>query len=161
MHNQPHHNRLQELIDWIEQTPNTERFEFSQPVRSVKEAIDASGFSKSEFIKSICLKHKKEDVFVVAIIPASSKVDKKLLLEGVNAKKWNMATSEEILKYTGFPAGGVPPIFLGDMIIKYVDPRVLKKEYVVGGGGTQQSLIRIPAQLIQNFGIVEKIVSFG
>lgn len=153
--------KLEELISFVESSESVVRFQFDSPVHSVQEAIDVSGFEKSEFIKSICMKHKKEDIFIVAIIPGSSKVDKKMLVDGINPKKWVMATPDQILTYTGFPVGGVPPVCLPENILKFVDPRVILKEFVVGGGGTRESLLRLPSKLIAEDGAEKRVISFG
>ena len=151
------------LMQWFEnhKSAGAERFEYDQPVRSVHEAIDVSGLKKADFIKSICLKHKKEDTFVIAIILAGSKVNKKMIREGVSPKKWAMATPEQIFNTIGFPAGGVPPVCLPIDLDVYVDPRVLKRDFVVGGGGTQASLMKLPPHLILESGAEERIISIG
>lgn len=151
------------LLQWIDghKSKGVERYEYEQPVRSVHEAVEVSGLKKGDFIKSICLKHKKEDTIVIAIILAGSKVNKKMIREGVSPKKWAMATPDQIFNAIGYPAGGVPPVCLPDDIIVYVDPRVLKREYVVGGGGTQSSLMTLPPQLILESGAEERIISIG
>ncbi|MFV2014244.1 MAG: aminoacyl-tRNA deacylase, partial [Candidatus Heimdallarchaeota archaeon] len=125
---EPLADKYQLLLKWIDdhKSEGVERYEYDQPVRSVAEAIDISGFKKGDFIKSICLKHKKEDTIVIAIILAGSKVNKKMIREGVSPKKWSMPTPEQIFNAIGFPAGGVPPVCLPNDIIVYVDPRVLK-----------------------------------
>lgn len=151
------------LLQWINdhKSEGVERYEYEQPVRSVHEAVEVSGLMKADFIKSICLKHKKEDIIVIAIILAGSKVNKKMIHEGVSPKKWAMATPEQISKTIGFPAGGVPPVCLPKDISVYVDPRVLKREFVVGGGGTQSALMKLPPHLIIESGAEERIISIG
>ncbi|MHA2031197.1 MAG: aminoacyl-tRNA deacylase [Candidatus Kariarchaeaceae archaeon] len=160
---EPHEDKFGQLQLWLKehQSEGVERYEYDQPVRSVTEAIEASGLTKGDFIKSICLKHKKEDIFIIAIILAGSKVDKKKLKEGVGPKKWTMASPQQIYNAIGFPAGGVPPVCLPENLNVYVDPRVLTREYVVGGGGTQSSLMKLPPKLIKESGAVEKIISVG
>ena len=151
------------LLQWLEnhKSEGAERFEYDEPVRSVHEAINVSGLKKGDFIKSICLQHKKDNTFVIAIILAGSKVNKKMIREGVNPKKWSMATPEQIFNTIGFPPGGVPPVCLPIELDVYVDPRVLKREFVVGGGGTQSSLMKLPPHLVLEAGAEERIISIG
>lgn len=155
-------DKLKNLIDYcLENDENITRMEYTKPVRSVSEAISVSGVEKSDFIKTVILRHKSERNFVIAIILGGSKVDKKALQEGVRPKRWRLATHEEVLEVTGFPVGGVPPICLGNKAELYVDPRVMKKEWVVGGGGTSDSLVKLRPNLIVRQGAKIKIISFG
>jgi prolyl-tRNA editing enzyme YbaK/EbsC (Cys-tRNA(Pro) deacylase) len=52
-----------------------------------------------------------------------------------------LANAEEILKGTGYPAGGVPSF--GYDAIFLVDPRITELTYVYTGGGSPNSLIKI------------------
>jgi prolyl-tRNA editing enzyme YbaK/EbsC (Cys-tRNA(Pro) deacylase) len=138
-----------------------ERMVFDQPVRSVQQAVEVSGYPKSNFIKTVLLRHKSEGNYICTVITGGSKVDKKVLQDGVNPKRWGLATPEEVLEVTGFPVGGVPQVCLGSVVKIYVDPRVLTREYVIGGGGTANSLLKLNPELIKENGAVEKVVSFG
>ena len=107
------------------------------------------------------MKHRSDGNFVIAIILSGSRVDKKRLQEGVAPKRWIMATPTEILNLIGFPAGGVPPVCLPNDLSVYVDPRVLTREFVIGGGGSQSSLIKLPPRFILDSGAKERIISVG
>ncbi len=159
----PEPKKMAEFKNWIESHSNdgVELYQYNEPVRSVAEAVEVSGLEKSQFIKSICLKHKSEGNFVIAIILAGSRVDKKKLQEGVAPKRWAMATPDEILDLIGFPAGGVPPVCLPDDLPVYIDPRVLTRFFVVGGGGTKSSLLKLPSKLILESGAEKRIISIG
>ncbi|MHA2250373.1 MAG: aminoacyl-tRNA deacylase [Candidatus Kariarchaeaceae archaeon] len=142
-----------------------DRMEYDEPVRSVLEAVEVSGYPKSKFIKTVLLRHKSEGNYVIAIIIGGTKVDKKALQEGVNPKRWRMADPDEVLEVTGFPVGGVPPICLSHSLEYttkiYVDPRVLQRDFVIGGGGTQNSLLKLDPKFIVIQGAEVKVVSFG
>lgn len=155
--------KMAEFTKWIDKNKKNgvELFQYNRPVRSVAEAVEVSGFKKSQFIKSICMKHRSEGNFVIAIILSGSRVDKKSLQQGVAPKRWIMATPEEILDLIGFPAGGVPPVCLPHDLTVYVDPRVLTREFVIGGGGSQSSLIKLPPNFIIDSGAINKIISIG
>ncbi len=68
-----------------------------------------------------------------------------------------MATPEEILAKTGYPCGGTPPF--GYQATFLIDPRVMEKEIVYTGGGSESSLIKIATQgLVQaNQGLTVRI----
>jgi len=44
-----------------------------------------------------------------------------------------LATPEEVKQITGFEVGAMPPV--GVKVKTIVDPKVLKNEFVIGGGG--------------------------
>ena len=149
------------LSDWLEETYDIEMLKFSDQVMSVQDAVRVSGYPRNEFVKTIVLIHKDDGTIVTATITAGSRVDKVKLMDGVNGKRWRMATPEEVLENTGYPVGGVPPIGLPSGLTRYVDPRVLKKKYIIGGGGTTLSLIRFNPNLIVQDGVEIKIISKG
>ena len=145
----------------IKNYPDIELLKFDKPVKSVMEAVAVSNIEKKHFIKTIIMKNKDDGQLIALILLAGSKVDKKVIRDGVGPKRWTFATAEEIIQNIGYPAGGVPPIFLPADLIKYVDPRVLNRDLVVGGGGTIDSLIKLPPRYIEEMGAVKKILSFG
>lgn len=152
---------MEYLRKWIASKRDVVLYEFDSPVKSVEQAVKVSGKPRSDIIKTIILKHRDEEIYVACIITASARVDKKAIQKGVGGKRWRMATTEEIKRILGFPVGGVPPICLGEKVVRYVDPRVLEKDFVIGGGGTTNSLIGLPPHYISDDGATSKVISFG
>ncbi|MBC7115397.1 MAG: aminoacyl-tRNA deacylase [Archaeoglobi archaeon] len=120
---------------------------------TVNEAAEELGCSKRQIIKSIVL--VAEDEAVIAIVDGTSSVDLKRVEELVG-KKVRVAVREEVLRLTGFPAGGVPPI--GHDCKVFVDERVLKNEMVYGGGGDEKHLLLVfPSDIVRDGAIITKI----
>ncbi len=63
-------------------------------------------------------------------------------------KRVRLATRDEVIKYTGYPVGGVPPIGIRPGTEVFVDRRVLTKKIAFAGGGSERHLLRFePVQL--------------
>ena len=60
---------------------------------------------------------------------------------------WLMATPDEMLERTGYPCGGTPPF--GFEATFLIDPRVLEREIVYAGGGSESALIRLSPREMQ------------
>lgn len=155
-------DRSQILLNWIEENRDlVELLVFDEPVKTVIEAVEVSKIEKKYFIKTIIMKNKNDAELVALIVPAGTKVDKRSIREGTGPKRWTFASHEDIQDQFGFPAGGVPPVCLPEELKVYVDPRVLRNEFVVGGGGRITTLLRLPPHLITQDGAIEKIISYG
>ncbi|MEK6841291.1 MAG: YbaK/EbsC family protein [Nanoarchaeota archaeon] len=76
---------------------------------------------------------------VIAIIPAEARVNKDKLRKVSNSKV-KIASAEQVLKLTSYPAGGVPPF--GFKARFYLDKSLLNKNNVYAGGGSIRTLIK-------------------
>lgn len=67
------------------------------------------------------------------------------------------ATENEILEKTGYPCGGVPSF--GYKATFIIDPKVMEKEFVYTGGGSEYSLVRITSRELKeiNNGLVFRV----
>ena len=65
-----------------------------------------------------------------------SRVAKTLSREGLR-----LATPEEILEKTGYPCGGTPSFGYQAMFL--IDSKVMERELVFTGGGSETSLVKI------------------
>ena len=119
---------------------------------TVAEAAKALGCSKREIIKSIVLVAGNEAV--IAIVDGTSSVDLRKVEELVG-KEVRIAEREEVLRFTGFPAGGVPPV--GHGCKAFIDERVLNSERVYGGGGDEKHLLSISPAEIAREAVVARI----
>jgi prolyl-tRNA editing enzyme YbaK/EbsC (Cys-tRNA(Pro) deacylase) len=80
--------------------------EFSEPVKTVEQA--GRKVQVEKIAKSIVMVDSAGDS-LLAIVPAKSKVSHKKLKRILAVKDVRLATPEEVLTHSGFPAGGVPP----------------------------------------------------
>ena len=107
-------------------------------------------------VKNICLVDSDGNL-VVAIVKGEDRVSTTRVGKAIGKDKPRTATPEEILERTGYPCGGTPSF--GYEAVFLVDERVMEKEWVLSGGGSENSLLRIaPRELLRaNGGRVEKI----
>jgi len=76
---------------------------------------------------------------VIGIVPANSRVNKDKLRKISNSKV-KIASGEQVLILTSYPAGGVPPF--GFKARFYMDKGLKNKDIVYAGGGSQRTLIK-------------------
>ena len=76
---------------------------------------------------------------VIGIVPANSRVNKDKLRKISNSKV-KIASGEQVLILTSYPAGGVPPF--GFKARFYLDKSLKNKDIVYAGGGSQRTLIK-------------------
>lgn len=114
---------------------------------TVPAAAEALGCSPEQIIKSLLFLVKRNDDREPALVIAAgtARVDYRALAEtlGVGRKEVRMASFDEVLQVTGYPAGGVPPFGHRDRLPTYVDETVLENETVFGGGGDDQTMLKI------------------
>lgn len=119
--------------------------EFGEPVRTVEQA--ARKVSVEKIAKSIVMVDSNGDS-LLAIIPAQSKVSHNKIKFILGVKDVRLASPEEVLKHSGYPAGGVSPFNNISRVL--LDPHVLKSETVIVGGGDIDRLIEIRTKDIVN-----------
>jgi len=76
---------------------------------------------------------------VIGIVPANSRVNKDKL-RSFSKSRIKIASAEQVLILTSYPAGGVPPFgFKGRF---YLDYSLKNKDIVYAGGGSERTLIK-------------------
>ena len=119
---------------------SAEHLSFKQSCHSVEEAAQSANASKEDFVKNICLINSDGDL-IVAIIKGEDKVDISKIEKKYNTKKLRFATKQEILDKTGYPCGGTPSF--GSKAKFLIDSKVMEKDTVYSGGGSENSLVKI------------------
>ena len=105
--------------------------------KTTEDAEIALGIDSSNIIKTLILYDSKNLMYVGAIILGDCKLDVKKLIAISGAKKLSFASDTQISELTGFQIGGVPPLAIRDCGKRYIDNRVLKREFVIGAGGNE------------------------
>ncbi len=123
-----------------------EHFVFEQSCHSVAEAAKAVNVDTRDFVKNICIIDSQGDI-IVAIVKGEDKVDLNKITDLLKIQKPRMATANEILEKTKYPCGGTPSF--GYKAIFLIDERVMDKEFVYSGGGSENSLIKISVKELQ------------
>jgi len=122
-----------------------EILELGVPVKTVKQASRATGAAPSQIIKSMLLISESEGA-ILAIVDGESRVDLEKL--GRRFGRTRLASPREVKRLTGYEVGELPPI--GVPVKTIVDPKVLEKSYVIGGGGAIDRLIKIdPKKIVE------------
>lgn len=133
-----------------------EHLVFTESCHSVEEAARAAKADPTDFVKNICLVDS-EGRLIVTIVKGEDRVSTTKVGGVLGTQKPRPATIDEVLQKTGYPAGGVPSF--GYEAIFLIDERVMEKEIVFSGGGSENSLIKIATKelLRANNGRVVKI----
>jgi len=112
--------------------------EFTDPVKTVEQA--AQKVPVDQIAKSIVMIDSVGSP-VVAIVPAKVKVSHRKIKALLNVKDVRLANREEVLSFSGYPAGGVPPF--SDIKRVLVDKQLLEIETVIVGGGDVDKLVEV------------------
>lgn len=112
---------------------------FKESVKDSKSSATASNLDLNKIVKTITFKDKQKNVHSV-IIRATERVCKSKLKKVIQGKT-QLIPFDDVIKYTGFPAGGVPPFGYKANFI--MDQSLKDEEVVLLGGGSIYSLIKI------------------
>ncbi len=109
---------------------------------TVESAARSIGVDPSIVVKNVVF--TSGDEAVVVLCSGDKSVDRSKLSAALG-RNVRLASREEVLRLTGFPAGGVPPFgHRGEVGVRVVaDRSVLRFEEVVTSAGSPSSLIRI------------------
>ena len=133
--------RLQAYLQ--QQHIQAEHLSFDQPCHSVAEAALAVNASPEELVKNICLLDN-DDQLITAIVKGEDRVSVSRIAKTLQRDGLRLATPEEILAKTGYPCGGTPSFGYQAMFL--IDPRVMEREIVYTGGGSETSLVKISTE---------------
>jgi Cys-tRNA(Pro)/Cys-tRNA(Cys) deacylase len=139
-------NHENSLIEFMrEKNIRGEHLAVGKSCHSVEEAARAIDGSPEDFIKSICMIDQKGRM-IVAIVRGDHRASTSRVAKALSIARPRIATPDEILEKTGYPAGGVPPF--GFDAIFLIDPKVMEQDMVYGGGGSETSLVKVqPGEL--------------
>jgi prolyl-tRNA editing enzyme YbaK/EbsC (Cys-tRNA(Pro) deacylase) len=112
--------------------------EFDEPVKTVEQA--SRQVDSEKIVKSIVMVDSNGNP-VLALIPAKSMVSHRKLKKFLDVRDVRLATHDEVLRFSGYPAGGVPPFNNIKRVI--ADPQILKNETIVVGGGDVDKLLEV------------------
>ena len=123
-----------------EQHIQAEQLSFEQPCHSVAEAARAVNASPRELVKNICLLDG-DGHLITAIVKGEDRVSVSRIAKTLQSEGLRLATPDEILEKTGFPCGGTPSFGFQAMFL--IDHKVMERELVYTGGGSETSLVKI------------------
>ncbi len=124
-----------------------EHLSFTESCHSVEEAAAVAHTSPDNFVKNICM-ISADDRLIVAIVKGEDRVSAELVGAVLKIEKPRMAKPEEILERTGYICGGTPSF--GYEATFLVDEKVMEKDNVFTGGGSENSLVKInPREMLR------------
>ncbi len=133
--------KLKRIIE--EHGIDAEHLSFDKYCRTVAEAARAVGAEPEDFVKSICMVDGGGGV-IVAIVKGEDRTSTSRVARALGIERPRVASPDEILGLTGFPVGGTPGFGFDARFL--VDPRVLEKERVYLGGGSECALVNMPTR---------------
>ena len=119
---------------------------FTESCHSVAEAAAAVGGSPEDLVKNVCLVDENSRL-IVAIVKGEDRASTTRVAQALGARKVRAASPAEVLERTGYPAGGTPSF--GYEAIFLIDPKVMEKDKVYTGGGSENSLVLVAPPEIQ------------
>ena len=130
------------------------------PMPTVPAAAAAIGVGVEQILKTL-LFDNREGGYVVAIACGTGRVDRARLAAVSGAGKLRVADAPDVLRVTGFPAGGVAPLALPHQLPVIVDSAVMELPVAWGGAGREELLLRVdPTDIVRlNDATVAEIVS--
>jgi len=115
-----------------------------QAVTAADEAR-ALGLDTADVVKTLAV--RTGIGYVLAVIPASCRLDVHLVRDALGDQQARLASEEELARdFAGYQLGALPPLgaLLGCLV--YVDPEVLDHDLVVFAAGTRTESVRIRTQ---------------
>jgi prolyl-tRNA editing enzyme YbaK/EbsC (Cys-tRNA(Pro) deacylase) len=122
-----------------------EHLVFSQSCYSVAAAAAAAGVLPTDLVKNICMLDAQGNA-IIAIVKGEDRASTSRVAKALHIERPRTAEPEEILAKTGYPCGGTPSF--GYEACFLIDPKVMEKDIIYTGGGSEYALVRISPQAL-------------
>lgn len=119
------------------------------PTPTVESAASAVGSDPENIVKSLLFKINADLVLAITCGPAH--IDRRAIAAHfqVGRKKVKLADPQTVLEATGYQVGAMPPFGHYKPLRTLIDQRVLEKNEIYAGGGSDQALLRLqPATIL-------------
>lgn len=150
-------NCEQKLKNWMaENKVQAKHLHFENSVHTVEEACKEANANPEDFVKNICMVDAKGNL-IVAIVKGETRASTKRVGKALNIECPRTATPEQATEKTGYPCGGTPSF--GYRAIFLIDEKVMEKNAIYTGGGSENSLVKISPKELQkaNAGQIARI----
>ncbi len=122
--------------------------EFDHGVETVEAASRESGEPTSKIVKTLLL--KAGDEYLVAIARGDKVINFDKLSKALG-KSVTMAKAREVRQVLGVDVGAVTPLSERVLSLKVImDPSILENDYILCGGGSRNTLMRINVKDLVN-----------
>jgi Cys-tRNA(Pro)/Cys-tRNA(Cys) deacylase len=122
-----------------------EHLSFEHSCHSVAEAAETAGTEPENFVKNICMTDAQGSV-IVAIVKGEDRASTTRVAKALGVAQVRTMAPEEVTAKTGYPCGGTPSFGFAAQFL--IDPRVLEKQFVYTGGGSETSLVCLSPHLL-------------
>lgn len=111
---------------------------------TAQEAAEALDAPLQAIGKSIVLMIR-DDAPILVLVPGDRRASEAKVAEEVEAEAGDvrMADPDEVEEHTGFPVGAVPPIGLARPIRTLIDERLLDRERIYVGAGSDEAMLEV------------------
>lgn len=133
-------DKMKKLLDYLKLPYEVKEH---AAVMNSAQAAAARGGKLSEGVKSLCMKDRQTNTYLIADLPADRKADLDILRTMSESKKLEMAPPREVAEITGCEIGSVPPFGHKNYIQLYVDEGIFEEEYNEFNAGRHVVSIRI------------------
>lgn len=121
---------------------------FAAPLPTVELAARAAGVSPGVIVKTLIL-HDGSGRYVAVVLAGDQRIDFNKVQQAMGVRKLKFAPQADVLRVTGYPAGGTPPFGFDQPLETLVDRSVLAQSSVMAGGGKPELLVQLaPAVLV-------------
>lgn len=120
-----------------------------KPTPTVPAAAEALGVSPDQIVKSVLFVVNDQPFLVYAC--GECRVDPRKLAERLNEsrKKIKLANADQVLDFTGYAVGTVPPVGLKTHMPAFMDPSIQTHEMIYAGGGGIDALLKMTSAELQ------------
>lgn len=107
------------------------------------------GVSPDHSANTILVKSKGGEArYAACLVLATTRLDvNRTVRKRLDARKASFASAEETKQMTGMEIGGVTALALPESLPLWVDAEVMRRDYVILGGGNRSSKIRVSPEI--------------
>ncbi|GGI25700.1 aminoacyl-tRNA deacylase [Pedobacter mendelii] len=127
-----------------------EHSSFLAPINSPIDFAGALGLDLERISKSVFLRSKKRDKYIIAVCSCNKKLDLKKIAALADVNKIEVADRQELESMIGYPPTGVSAIGLNPSITVFIDNALLNLETIfIGSGEIAKELELSPKDLVK------------
>jgi prolyl-tRNA editing enzyme YbaK/EbsC (Cys-tRNA(Pro) deacylase) len=113
------------------------------PTPTVEAAAQAVKAENDQIVKTLVFTIRGQPLAAIACGTEPVSRRKIAARFAVGRKRVKLASADQVLEITGYPAGAVPPFGHKTILPTLLDPRVLNYDEVYAGGGAENALVRL------------------
>jgi len=125
---------------------DAELLTFEESTHSVADAAAAVGAEPEDFVKSIAM-IGPDNQLIVAIVKGENRASTSRVSKALKIERPRVAKPDEALEKSGYPVGGIPAF--GYEATFLIDPKVMEKDKIYSGGGSEQALTLMSPEEMQ------------